>query len=141
MAGLLDVNVLIALLHERHRHSAEAVRWLDRQAAGAVLVCRVAQMGALRILTQPGAMKEDVLSAAEFWDGWQLLIADDRFSAVQEPPNLEDVWQAVTRSLPKGQCAGTDTYFAAFAQAGDWTLVSFDRGFATLPNIRTEVPA
>jgi toxin-antitoxin system PIN domain toxin len=142
MAALLDVNVLVALLHARHRHSLEAVHWLDGQSEdGSLLICRVAQMGALRILTQPVVMKEDVLSAEEFWDGWERLMADGRFSPAPEPDDLEDVWRDVTRLLPKGQCAGTDTYFVALARAGDWTLVTFDRGLHNFPNVRTARPA
>ena len=86
-------------------------------------------------------MKEDVLSAAEFWEGWERLISDERFASVTEPPTFEDGWRDLTRTLPKGQCAGTDTYFAALARAGGWTLVSFDRGFASFPELRTEIPA
>lgn len=141
MAGLLDVNVLVALLHERHRHASEAVRWLERQAPASILICRVAQMGALRILTQPAVMKEDVISGAEFWEGWERLMADERFSAVSEPASLEEVWRDLTRAMPKGHAIGTDTYFAALALAGDWTLISFDRGFGSFPDVRTEAPA
>ncbi|MEO7725562.1 MAG: TA system VapC family ribonuclease toxin [Chthoniobacterales bacterium] len=141
MAGLLDVNVLVALLHERHRHAAEAVRWLARQTSASILICRVAQMGALRILTQPVVMREDVISAAEFWDGWGRLMADERFAAVSEPPDLEQVWRDLTLGLPKGRPVGTYSYFAALALAGNWTLVSFDRGFEGFRDLRSETPA
>lgn len=75
------MNVLVALMHGRHVHSPLAVRRLAaRDEAAAVVVCRVAQMGALRILTHPSAMKEEVKSASEFWSGWQRLLEDDRFA-------------------------------------------------------------
>jgi toxin-antitoxin system PIN domain toxin len=141
MAGLLDVNVLIALLHERHQNSVDAVRWLQRQTPRSVLVCRVAQMGALRILTNAGIMKEDVVTATEFWDGWERLIGDERFSFAGEPVDFEDVWRETTRTLPKGESAGTDTYFAAFARAGGWSLISFDQGLSRFAGLRTELPA
>ena len=141
MAGLIDVNVLIALLHERHRHSADAVRWLGRQIAGSILVCRVAQMGALRVLTQAVVMKEDVVSAVEFWQGWERLAADERFSFVEEPLALEETWREITHGFAKGRSAGTDTYLAAFARAGGWPLVTFDRGIAEFVGLQTEIPA
>lgn len=54
MAFLADVNFLVALLHARHTASPIANAWLDEQDEPAcVAVCRVAQMGALRVLTNP----------------------------------------------------------------------------------------
>jgi toxin-antitoxin system PIN domain toxin len=130
MAYLADVNVLVALLHARHAASARVVAWLDRQEGPAtILLCRVAQMGALRILTNPAWMKEDARSAADVWDAWDLLLTDDRFAPVTEPRRLETEWRALTRDLPAGRCAETDTYFAAFARAGSYQLVTLDRGF------------
>ncbi|NUN97307.1 MAG: PIN domain-containing protein [Candidatus Omnitrophica bacterium] len=137
MASVLDVNVLVALLHARHHHSGEAIQWLERQAAGSVLICRVAQMGALRLLTQVAMMKEDVLSAAEFWEGWEQIMADERFAFTDEPEGFERVWRELTRPLPKGRCVETDAYFAAFARSGGWTLVTFDRGFERFSRTRS----
>lgn len=129
MGALVDVNVLVALMHARHVHSARAVRWLAvHEAPGTVAGCRVSQMGALRILTHPSAMKNEVKSASEFWDGWQALIDDDRFTLVAEPSGLENAWRTLGAALPRGQPAETDCYLAAFAIAGKLSLVSFDRG-------------
>jgi len=130
MASLCDVNVLVALLHARHVYSARAVAWLEKQdQQGSVLICRVAQMGALRILTNRQWLKEEVMSAAEFWRGWEVLLSDDRFTLIHEPDTLEMMWRKTTKPFPKGQIAGTDAYFAAFATAIGHRLVTFDRGF------------
>ena len=119
MASLLDVNILVALMHARHPHSARVIHWLGRQETPGVLVCcRVAQMGALRILTRPAAMGEDVLSAAQFWRGWSQLMHDERFAHVDEPKDFETTWRNLTLPFEKGRCAETDTYFAAMALAG-----------------------
>ena len=67
-------------------------------------------MGALRVLTNPHWLKEDVMSASEFWRGWEVLERDDRFALVSEPENLEPVWKRITKSFPKVQTAGTDAY-------------------------------
>lgn len=140
MAALVDVNVLVALLHARHRHSVTAVRWLEGQRApGSVLICRIAQMGALRILTQRAVMKEETLSAEEFWRGWDLMREDDRFWPAVEPKGFETAWRGITAAIRKGQCAETDAYLAAFARAGGWSLVTFDRGFRRFPGLRTEI--
>jgi len=140
MAKLVDVNVLVALMHARHRHSERAVRWLENQTAdGSVLVCRVTQTGVLRLLTQPVMMKEDMLSAHDFWRGWARLIADDRFRFAAEPAGLESSWKEITRTFPKGRCAETDVFLAAFAVSGGWTLATFDRGFRRFPTVRAEI--
>ena len=129
MAALVDLNVLVALMHARHAHSAAAVRWLaGLEDRGAVAICRVSQMGVLRILTNPSAMKDDVKSAAEFWAGWDRLIDDERFALVGEPAGLQEAWRTLGAALPKGKSAETDCYLAAFAIAGGHRLVSFDRG-------------
>ena len=142
MADLLDVNVLLALLHARHWHSRRAVAWLEtRGDPGAIRLCRVVQMGALRLLTTRTVMQNDVLTAAEFWQGWDRLLRDDRFTLVQEPPALETAWRQLSRALPRGQVAGTDTYLAALAKARGWRLVTFDRGFTAFPGLEVEVLA
>jgi uncharacterized protein len=142
MGALVDVNVLVALMHARHVHSPLAVRWLaGHDERGAVLVCRVTQMGALRILTHPSAMKDEAKSASEFWRGWQRLMEDDRFEMAGEPAGLEDAWRALTASLPKGTPAETDCYLAAFAIAGGHSLVSFDRGMRRFKGLSVVVPS
>jgi toxin-antitoxin system PIN domain toxin len=142
MGALVDVNVLVALMHARHVHSPLAVRWLaGRDEPDAVVVCRVAQMGALRILTHPSAMKEEVKSASEFWGGWQRLLEDGRFALSSEPAGLEDVWRALSASLPKGTPAETDCYLAAFAIAGAHSLVSFDRGMRRFKGLDVVTPS
>lgn len=130
MACLADVNFLVALLHARHSASKRAAAWLEEQdGPGSVLLCRVVQMGVLRILTNPAWLKEDVLSARVVWDAWDLLLTDDRFARVDEAPGLEKRWRRLTAEFPAGRCAETDTYLAAFARAGGHGLVTFDRGF------------
>jgi uncharacterized protein len=141
LAYLADTNFLVALLHARHSASERAVAWLNSQEEGPkiILLCRVAQMGALRILTNPAWLKEEVLPAAAVWEAWDLLLTDNRFSRVQEPARLEEVWRRLTRSLAAGRCAETDIYFAAFAIAGGHRLVTFDRGFRQFEELDVEV--
>ncbi|MSQ51261.1 MAG: PIN domain-containing protein [Betaproteobacteria bacterium] len=142
MAALVDVNVLVALMHARHVHSAAAVRWLaglnDR---GAIAICRVSQMGVLRILTNPSAMKDEVMSAADFWVGWDKLIIDERFTLVGEPAGLQDAWRTLAAAVPKGKSAETDCYLAAFAIAGGHSLISFDRGLRRFGGVELNVLA
>ena len=142
MSALIDVNVLVALMHERHRHSRKAVAWLeDATERRAIAICRVVQMGTLRILTNPTIMKEDTLTATEFWRGWDRVVADDRFGPVAEPSTFEVVWRSLTSALPRGSTAGTDAYLAAFAIAGRHRLSTFDLGFRRFPELDLEILA
>ncbi len=141
MGALVDVNVLVALMHARHVQSAPAVHWVaGQEEPGAIAICRVSQMGALRILTHPSAMKKEVKSASEFWDGWQRLMDDDRFALVEEPAGLENKWRALTTALLRGKSVETDCYLAAFAIAGKHSLVSFDRGLRRFASLDLVIP-
>lgn len=139
-ASLVDVNLLVAILYSGHTHSDAAVAWLDRQTApGSVAVCRVAEMGALRLMTRRAVIGDSVLSPTEFWHGWEAAMEDDRLARVAEPPGLTARWRALCRSLPPGATADTDAYLAAFAIAGDMTLATFDRGFTRFSGLRCEI--
>jgi uncharacterized protein len=140
LAYLVDTNFLIALLHARHALSERAVAWLDaHEETSSVLLCRVAQMGALRVLTNPAWLREDVLPAAAVWVAWDLLLTDSRFSQVQEPARLEKEWRLLTRTFAAGHCAETDAYFAAFARAGGYRLLTFDKGFRAFAGLDAEI--
>jgi toxin-antitoxin system PIN domain toxin len=140
LAYLADANVLIALLHPRHSLSRSAVAWLDKQQdPRSILLCRVAQMAVLRILTNPAWLREDVQPAAAVWDAWDLLLTDNRFAEVEEPVRLEEEWRLLTQALPTGRCAETDTYLAAFARSGGYRLLTFDRTFRRLDGIDVEI--
>ena len=140
MAALVDVNVLVALLYEGHAHNVAAFAWLDGMSGtGSVALCRVAQIGALRIMTNRSVLREDAIAPREFWRGWDRMSDDDRFSLVAEPPTIEPVWREVARALPSGAVADTDVFLAAFARAGDHTLVTFDRGFRRFRGLQLEL--
>lgn len=140
MAALVDVNVLIALLYEGHSHNAAALAWLEGiSKPGSVAICRVAQMGALRIMTSRAVLREDAATPAEFWRGWDRMMRDDRFAIVAEASDLESGWRDITSRLPAGAAADTDVYLAAFARAGAHTLVTFERGFRRFQGLELEL--
>jgi len=140
MASFVDVNVLLALMHARHPFSERAFSWLETQEGrGSIVICRVVQMGLLRLLTRQAVMREDVINPAAFWRGWDQLMQDDRFVLVPEPARLEQNWRELTTNFPVGQCAETDTYLAAFALAREDTFVTFDRGFERFEGLSVEI--
>jgi predicted nucleic acid-binding protein len=56
---LCDVNLLLALVTDRHAHHPGAVRWFDILAVSDAVVCRIVQMGLLRLLNNPAVMQEE----------------------------------------------------------------------------------
>jgi len=139
-ASLCDVNVLLALLHERHAHSARAARWLDSvREAGSVLVCRVAHLGTLRLLTSPRIMREDAVEPAAAWAAWETLLSDERFAFAAEPAGMEVTWRDLCSRLRPGATVGTDVYLAAFALAADCRLVTFDTEFRRFQNLACRI--
>jgi toxin-antitoxin system PIN domain toxin len=128
MGSLADVNFLFALLYAGHAHTKAASDWLESQEEDErVLVCRVVQMGVLRLLTNPKAMRDEVLTPADAWAQWDRLGGDTRFERVDEPSRLESAWRSIT--MGRRFLVDTDTYLAAFALAGSHRLVTFDSGF------------
>ncbi len=136
---LLDVNTLVALLYSEHAHAPAALAWLSRQdAPGSIGICRVVEMGALRLMTRSAVMGANVLGAAEFRRGWDIALGDDRLVRLAESDGLTARWRQICSAIPGGTVADTDAYLAAFAIAGDLTLVTFDQGFARFAGLRVE---
>ena len=107
MRGLLDVNVLIALLDADHSLHARAVKWFASHARAGWASCPITQNGCMRIMSHPGypnalpvrAVMERLTEATastfhEFWpDNVSLLdprIADA--SRIHGPRQLTDVY-------------------------------------------------
>lgn len=135
---LLDVNVWVAAVTDRHVHHPVVLDWLSRQTAD-LAMCRITQMGVLRLLSNPSSMRVDVVTRAEAWAVIDQLRADDRVRWVSEPSNLEQVWRAISAREDDSHRLWTDDYLAAFAQAAGSTLVTLDRDFARrYPSVRVE---
>lgn len=91
--------------------------------------CRFTQLGLLRLLTAEAVMREDVRSQAEAWRVYDSWITHGAAELLEEPPGLEPRFRALTRSRHTAPKAWADAYLAAFAQAAQVTLVTFDTGF------------
>jgi predicted nucleic acid-binding protein len=100
----------------------------------------VVQLGLPRLLNNPAAMKLNVLNASECWAVWSELLQDPRIHhVVDEPPDLDIVFQRFTGNRAYVPRLWTDAYLAAFALSCDATLVTFDRGFLQYPDLRAFV--
>lgn len=55
MVGLLDVNVLVALLVPEHQHHDAAIEWFAAEANQGWATCAVTELGVIRVCAQlPG---------------------------------------------------------------------------------------
>lgn len=71
MPVLLDVNVLLALVADRHAHHVIAKHWIHDMSAGDAVICRIVQISLLRLLDNPAVMQEEVLDTTACWEVWQ----------------------------------------------------------------------
>lgn len=125
---LLDVGVWLAAAWSGHVHHPRAAAWFDKQT-GDILLCRVTQMGLLRLLSNPAVMGEDLRTRGEAWKVIDTLRGDDRVQWVSEPVQLEQAWRAISARDDDSHKLWTDDYLAAFAQAAGLALVTLDKRF------------
>ncbi len=142
MAVLLDIDVLLPLTYGAHVHHAAAVGWLNTvQQDGDLLLCRVSQLGLLRLLNNPVAMGADVQSGSEVWETWDALLADHRFRFADEPEGFEAQFRGLSTSFAHHPKRWQDACLAAFALATDVELVTFDTGFRSFSTLRHRILA
>lgn len=61
---------------------------------------------------------------------------DPRVSFVDEPPEIDLHWRALTQRQSHSTNVWSDAWLAAFAVAADLNLVTFDRGFTAFGDLR-----
>ena len=127
MVGLLDVNVLVALLVPEHEHHTSAIAWFTTEAvAQGWATCAVTELGVIRVCAQlPGgpwspettADRLLLLTAArgeyEFWPD------------VVPPATMAEVRAATTAKQI------TDRYLLGLVRRHGGRVITFDRALAT----------
>lgn len=133
------MNVLLALASKRHVHSESAARWFATVGYREAVICRVVQIGLLRLLTNPRVMGGDVLTMAKAWELHDRMRADTRLWFVDEPGDLEQAWRQYTGAAEASTNVWTDGYLLAFARCRDLCIVTFDRGLGRFAEPATHV--
>ena len=124
-----DINVWVALTYEGHVHHRTAATWFATLKPNVDLVfCRLTQLGLLRLLTTEAVMGDEVMTQPEAWAAYDRWHQDPRVDVVDEPAEIEVRFRALTRLRQPAAKDWADSYLAAFARAGQLTLVTFDRG-------------
>jgi toxin-antitoxin system PIN domain toxin len=124
-----DLNVWVALTYEAHVHHQAAATWFAKLPMDITLVfCRLTQLGLLRLLTTEAVMGDEVMTQPQAWATYDRWLQDPRVEFVDEPPDMEARFRALTRLRQPATKDWADSYLAAFATLGQLTLVTFDRG-------------
>jgi hypothetical protein len=126
-----DIDVWLALAFDQHRHHEEAVRWYEALDLSTILVfCRHTQLGLFRLLNADTVMDQYAMSLRQCWqvyDGW---IDTGQAIVLPEPDSIERELRARTSESMIAPKLWADAYLAAFAEAANLTLVTFDRALA-----------
>lgn len=136
---LPDVNFWIALTFRSHTHHAAANAWMESVDDNSCCFCRVTQMGFLRLATNRKIFPVDAVAMRDAWELFDQICADMRIGYANEPEGLQDVWRSQTQSSLFSTNVWTDAYLAAFAVAADFTVLTFDKGFATYKNLKRTI--
>ena len=124
MESLLDVNVLIALLDEKHPEHVRVKQWFDDNLERGWVTCPLTENGCVRILSQPRYPNSvSVTQAAERLRAAKTMPYHDFVAA---DISLFAAAASVDIRLLSGHRQLTDIYLLALAVKHDMRLVTLD---------------
>lgn len=126
---LPDINVWLALTFEVHGHHRIANDWFEVTEPDSCAFCRLTQQGFLRLATNPAVFKDEAVTMDVAWACYDRLLEDERVYFMREPETFEAQWREYTRNRGYSHKVWNDAYLAAFAQAANLEIATFDRGF------------
>ena len=129
---LADVNVWLATLVAEHPHHAAATRWWMSDVIPAghqVALCRLTQLGLLRLLSNERVMGPQRMDHGQAWAVVGDLTAQDNVDVLDEPAGVDPRLAGLCARGGSSPGFWTDAYLAAFALAGGHRFATFDRGF------------
>ena len=136
MDALADINLIFALINERHAFHTRACKWLDARRAGYQLgICRQVQMALIRLLSNKAAMAGDPLTLPEAWKVYADLISDPSVGFIPEPQGFQEVWIKLCQPYGASPKVLSDAYLAAMAITSSLPMATFDRDFRNFPGL------
>lgn len=124
MRGLLDINILIALLDENHTHHGAASDWLAGNIQHGWASCPFTQNGCVRIMSQP--RYPNALGVSEIVLRLQSAVSTRHHEFIADDISLLDD-SAVDRERLLSPRHLTDVYLLALAVAHGARLVTLDK--------------
>jgi len=130
MTSLVDVNVVFALLVERHVHHEIAWKWWRKRTEETVGLSLPVRMGVLRLLTNSRAMEGTAVSPAEALGAWDRFEEDPRTFWVPDQGRAHELsFRRFVDARDASPNLWTDAWLAALAESAEIGLTSFDAGF------------
>ena len=138
-----DVNVWLALTHERHIHHPAAARWFESLEGATLYFCRFTQIGLLRLLTTQAVMGDEVMQQRQAWRVYRRWCDDARVAFQTEPETSEfESWFEKFSEAPAPSTKlWADAYLAAFARTCGFTVVTFDKAFVKSRDLQLQILA
>ena len=138
-----DVNVWLALTHERHVHHRPSARWYQSLSAETLYFCRFTQIGLLRMLTSAAVMAEEVMGQRQAWRAYRRWFDDSRISFQAEPDSadFERWFEKFSEAPAPSTKVWADLYLGAFARTCGFTVVTFDKAFLKSKDVKTQLLA
>ena len=135
MIDLLDINLWLSLVDQRHLHHPVVRAYWSQNGDRQFAFCRVTMLGFLRLITSHKAVANPKTHAAA-WSIYQEFKALPNIRFLTEPPHLETSFHSLTTEVDLPNRMWTDAYLAAFAITSGSRLVSFDADFARFPGLQ-----
>ena len=134
MTDLLDVNLWLSLVDQRHLHHPVAQAYWSQNGARHFAFCRVTMLGLLRLITSHKAVANPKTHATA-WSIYHEFKALPNIRFLSEPTHLETTFHSLPTEADLPSRMWTDAYLAAFAINSGSRLVSFDADFARFPGL------
>jgi toxin-antitoxin system PIN domain toxin len=136
MQAVADTNLVFALVNTRHSFHRRACAWLDSQPPGFRMgICRLVQMGLLRLLGNKYAMDGDPLTLAQSWQVYANLIGDPSVCFLPEPNGFQAKWIELCQPYGAAPKVVNDAYLAAVAIQLNLPVATFDQDFDNFPSV------
>lgn len=141
MRQMCDVNILLALVAQRHAHHERCkCWWRSRDHSSPLLICREVQIALLRLLATEAVMAKETLTLPRAWALYAALLKCGGFRTVREPRGIDVAWERVCRPYKRSPKVVMNAYLAAFAMAGGYTLVTLDTAFRNFDGLSLVIP-
>ncbi len=128
-AGLLDVNMLIALSWPSHLHHRVAHDWFSRNAAHGWATCPLTQCAFVRISSNPKII-HDAVTPIEAIDLLRQIVSHKHH--IFWPDNVTLLDECIPNRLLVGHHQVTDAYLFGLAIRHGGRLVTLDNGVRSL---------
>jgi predicted nucleic acid-binding protein len=119
-------------IDEHPQHRAALRQWNELRRPS---FCRLTALGLMRLLCNKHVMAAQTFQPEEAWIHYERLLGSGTVEYVEEPQDLDSHLKTLTRGAKASRDFWTDAYLAAFAQAGQMRLISFDAGFSRVNDL------